>query len=138
VAGQIVAVQTKVGTAAGTFHYTYGDHLGNVVALSNATGGYLANSLARYDPFGNYRTEPPKLLETTLLCSSGSASPFSLHTDRLGSVVVAPPVKCALSCAREEPSKYNPPQTRQPSPETPSPHRARAGAPPPPAHDQEE
>ena len=37
-AGQIVAVQTKVGTAAGAFYYTYTDHLGNIIAWGDATG----------------------------------------------------------------------------------------------------
>jgi len=39
IAGQMVAVQTKVGTAAGAFYYTYTDHLGNVVTLSWTGGG---------------------------------------------------------------------------------------------------
>jgi hypothetical protein len=55
-AGQIVAVRVK-GTT-NTLYYTYTDHLGSVVALSNLAGGFIANSLARYDPFGAYRTEP--------------------------------------------------------------------------------
>ncbi len=58
IAGQMVAVQTKVGAAAGTYYYTYTDQLGSVVAMSNTAGGIIANSLARYDPFGNYRTWP--------------------------------------------------------------------------------
>ena len=53
-----MAVQTKVGTNPGTFYYAYSDHLGNVEALSTTAGAYVANSLARYDPFGNYRTQP--------------------------------------------------------------------------------
>jgi hypothetical protein len=57
-AGQIVAVQTKTGTAAGVFYYTYTDHLGNVVLLSYTGGTPSYSSLARYDPFGNYRTQP--------------------------------------------------------------------------------
>ena len=58
IAGQIVAVQTKVGTQNGVFYYTYGDHLGNVVLLSYLGGTPIGTSLARYDPFGNYRTPP--------------------------------------------------------------------------------
>jgi len=57
-AGQMVAVQKRVGAGAGTFAYTYTDHLGNLVALSSLTGVLDATSLARYDPFGNYRTTP--------------------------------------------------------------------------------
>src|SRR5690606_6239305 len=49
--GQIVAVQTKVGTAAGTFYFTYTDHLGNITALSTTGGAYVTGSKARYDPF---------------------------------------------------------------------------------------
>ena len=52
-AGQIVAVQTKVGTT-GTFYFTWTDHLGNIVALSQGSS-HVANSLARFDPFGNHR-----------------------------------------------------------------------------------
>ena len=52
-AGQTVAVRS-----AGALYYTYGDHLGNVVALSNTAGGLVSGSLARYDPFGNFRTTP--------------------------------------------------------------------------------
>ncbi len=44
--------------SAGTLYYTYGDPLGSVVAMSNTAGGIIANSLTRYDPFGNYRTWP--------------------------------------------------------------------------------
>ena len=54
----MVAVQKRVGTEAGTFAYTYSDHLGNLVALSSLTGVLDATSLARYDPFGNFRTTP--------------------------------------------------------------------------------
>ena len=54
IAGQMVAVQVKVGTAEGVFSYTYTDHLGNVVALSTTGGTLVSGSLARYDPFGNY------------------------------------------------------------------------------------
>ncbi len=57
-AGQIVAVQTKVGANPGTYYYTYTDHLGNVVVLSYTGGTPFYSSLARYDPFGNYRTTP--------------------------------------------------------------------------------
>ncbi len=53
VAGQMVAVRS-----AGALYYTYGDHLGSVVAMSNTAGVITANSLTHYDPFGNYRTWP--------------------------------------------------------------------------------
>ncbi len=42
----------------GVFNYTYTDHLGSVVALSTTAGGFISGSLARYDPFGDYRTTP--------------------------------------------------------------------------------
>jgi hypothetical protein len=57
IAGQMVAIQTRTGTAAGTYDYTCTDHLGSVVALSNGNT-YVGSSLARYDPFGNFRTTP--------------------------------------------------------------------------------
>ena len=53
IAGQMVAVQ-----AAGVYYYTYSDHLGNIVGLSSIAGVLDAASLARYDPFGNFRTTP--------------------------------------------------------------------------------
>ncbi len=53
IAGQMVAVRS-----AGVLYYTYTDHLGSVVALSSLTGVLDATSLARYDPFGNFRTTP--------------------------------------------------------------------------------
>ena len=57
-ARQIVAVQTKVGTAAGTFYYTYTDHLGNITALSWTGGTFVPGSKARFDPFGAMTTTP--------------------------------------------------------------------------------
>ncbi len=42
--GRIVAVQTKVGAAAGAFYFTYTDHLGNISAMSMAAGVYVADS----------------------------------------------------------------------------------------------
>ena len=56
--GRIVAVQTKVGAAAGIFYYTYTDHLGNVTALSTTAGAFVTGSKARYDPFGTMTTAP--------------------------------------------------------------------------------
>ena len=54
----MVVVQHKVDAAAGTFYYIYTDHLGSVVALSTTGGALVSGSLARFDPFGNYRTLP--------------------------------------------------------------------------------
>ncbi len=54
-----MAVQTKVGAAAGTFYYTYTDHLGNVTALSTTAGAFVTGSKARYDPFGTFTTTTP-------------------------------------------------------------------------------
>ena len=53
IAGQMVAVRST-----GTLYYTYGDHLGNIVAFSSKAGVLDTTSLALYDPFGNYRTWP--------------------------------------------------------------------------------
>ena len=50
-AGQIVAVQTKKGIAAGTFYCTYTDYLGNVTALSWTGGTFVSGSQARHDPY---------------------------------------------------------------------------------------
>ena len=58
IAGQMVAVRVKVSGGSNTLYYTYTDHLGSVVAMSDTAGGVVSGSLARYDPFGNYRTKP--------------------------------------------------------------------------------
>ena len=57
--GRIVAVQTKVGAAAGAFYFTYTDHLGNISAMSTTAGTVVTNSNARYDPFGTFTTATP-------------------------------------------------------------------------------
>ena len=57
--GRIVAVQTKVGAAAGAFYFTYTDHLGNISAMSTAAGTFVTGSKARYDPFGTFTTATP-------------------------------------------------------------------------------
>ena len=57
-AGQIVAVQVKVGSAAGTFYFPLTDHLGNVAALSQLNGAFVTGSFASYDPFGTLTTVP--------------------------------------------------------------------------------
>jgi len=56
--GRIVAVQTKVGAAAGVFYFTYTDHLGNISAMSTTAGVYVADSRAWYDPFGAFISDP--------------------------------------------------------------------------------
>ncbi len=58
IAGQMVGVRVKVSGGSNTLYYTYTDHLGSVVAMSDTAGGVVSGSLARYDPFGNYRTWP--------------------------------------------------------------------------------
>ncbi|MBX7253355.1 MAG: RHS repeat-associated core domain-containing protein [Candidatus Promineofilum sp.] len=58
IAGQMVGVRVKVSGGSNTLYYTYTDHLGSVVAMSDTAGGVVSGSLARYDPFGNYRTKP--------------------------------------------------------------------------------
>lgn len=70
-----MAVQTKVGAATGTFYFTYTDHLGNIAALGQGSG-VVAGSLARFDPFGNYRTTPGTTVNpaiSSLLYAGGGA-----------------------------------------------------------------
>ena len=57
IAGQTVAVQKKMIEGTSTLYYVYTDHLGNIAALGQGSG-VVAGSLARFDPFGNYRTTP--------------------------------------------------------------------------------
>ena len=52
-AGQPVAVKEN-----STLKHIYADHLGSTGAMSNSSGSYIANSLAMYEPFGDWRTEP--------------------------------------------------------------------------------
>ena len=42
------------------------DHLGSVVAMSDTAGHVVGGSLARYDPFGNYRTWPGSNVNPTI------------------------------------------------------------------------
>ncbi len=58
-AGQLIAARVKVGAAGSVLYYAYADHLGNVAAWTNASGVLVSGSLARYDPYGVYRTKPP-------------------------------------------------------------------------------
>ena len=57
IAGQLVAVRVKSGSNS-TLTYPYTDHLGSVVAMTGAAGGFIAGSLAQYEPFGDYHTMP--------------------------------------------------------------------------------
>ena len=66
IAGQMVGVRVKVSGGSNTLYYTYTDHLGSVVAMSNTAGGVVSGSLARYDPFGNYRTWPGSNVNPTI------------------------------------------------------------------------
>ena len=59
VAGQLIAVRVRTGTTGnGTLYFAYADHLGNVSAWTNTSGALVSGSLARYDPYGVYRTKP--------------------------------------------------------------------------------
>jgi len=59
-AGQLMAVWVRTGTTgSGALYYAYSDHLGSVVAWANASGALVSGSLARYEPYGGYRTKPP-------------------------------------------------------------------------------
>ena len=41
-----------------TTSFAYTDHPGNVSAWTNASGALVSGSLARYEPYGGYRTKP--------------------------------------------------------------------------------
>ena len=41
-----------------TTSFAYTDHLGNISAWTNASGALVSGSLARYEPYGGYRTKP--------------------------------------------------------------------------------
>ncbi len=56
-AGQLIAVRVITDTT-NNYYYAYTDHLGNVSAWTNASGALVSGSLARYEPFGGYRTKP--------------------------------------------------------------------------------
>ena len=58
-AGQLIAARTRTGTTGtGTLYFAFADHLGNISAWTNASGTLVSGSLARYEPFGGYRTKP--------------------------------------------------------------------------------
>jgi YD repeat-containing protein len=49
-AGQFIGMRVRTGaTSNGAVYYAYTDHLGNVVAWTNAGGVMVGNSLARYE-----------------------------------------------------------------------------------------
>jgi hypothetical protein len=56
-AGQLIAVRVVTGSSS-NLYYAFADHLGNVSAWTNASGVYVTNSSARYEPYGGYRTQP--------------------------------------------------------------------------------
>ncbi|HRQ13178.1 MAG TPA: RHS repeat-associated core domain-containing protein [Promineifilum sp.] len=56
-AGQIIAVRVITATT-NDYYYAYTDQLGNVSAWTTPGGALVSGSLARYDPYGIYRTEP--------------------------------------------------------------------------------
>jgi len=58
-AGQLIGVWVRVGAGAGTLYYAFADRLGSVAGYYKVDDQFLSNSLARYDPYGVYRTEPP-------------------------------------------------------------------------------
>ena len=72
-AGQLIGVWVKVGAGAGTLYYAYADQLGNVSAWTSQSGTLETNSLARYDPYGNYRTEPGIIGIPSPRCATESA-----------------------------------------------------------------
>ena len=61
IAGQLIAMRVKSGGSS-TLYYAYTDHLGSVSAWlgKDANGNWvmIGNSLARYEPYGGYRTKP--------------------------------------------------------------------------------
>ena len=53
-------MRVRTGTTGnGALYYAYSDHLGSVVAWASASGVLVSGSLARYEPYGGYRTKPP-------------------------------------------------------------------------------
>ena len=57
-AGQLIAARVKTPTTDATY-YAYADHLGSIVAWSWPDGSPpVIDYLARYEPFGDYRTTP--------------------------------------------------------------------------------
>jgi len=60
-AGQLIAARVKTATTD-VYTYAYADHLGSIVAWleKNTAGNWVmvGGSLARYEPFGGYRTKP--------------------------------------------------------------------------------
>ncbi len=60
-AGQVIAQRTissPPNAARDGLRYLHGDHLGSATAMSDASGSYVPQTLARFLPFGGYRTEP--------------------------------------------------------------------------------
>ncbi|MCL4264494.1 MAG: hypothetical protein KJ069_14820 [Anaerolineae bacterium] len=57
-AGQAIAVKVSGSPADDGLYYLHSDHLGSASVLSNASGGVVPGSEARYLPFGDWRTEP--------------------------------------------------------------------------------
>jgi len=57
-AGQLIAVRVITATT-NNYYYAFADQLGNVAGYYKVDDQFLSNSLARYDPYGVYRTEPP-------------------------------------------------------------------------------
>ncbi|MCA9967545.1 MAG: RHS repeat-associated core domain-containing protein, partial [Anaerolineales bacterium] len=49
-------------TANNGLFFIYGDHLGSTTMLGTSSGGMVVGSLARYRPFGSYRTTPTQTL----------------------------------------------------------------------------
>ena len=60
-AGKAIATWVKVYSAGGDsndLYYFHSDHLGSASVMSDDNGAVVANSTARYLPFGDWRTEP--------------------------------------------------------------------------------
>jgi RHS repeat-associated protein len=59
-AGQFIAVRVRTGTTGtGALYFAYADHLGSIAGYYDVTlAKFLDVSLARYEPFGGYRTKP--------------------------------------------------------------------------------
>ncbi len=56
-AGQLIAVRVITATTD-IYYYAYADHLGSIAAWSWTGGTLIPGSLARYEPYGGYRTVP--------------------------------------------------------------------------------
>ncbi len=56
--GQAVALRKQVVGGSNPLYYLHSDHLGSTSLMTSSGGSVVANTTARYYPFGDWRTEP--------------------------------------------------------------------------------